>query len=295
MAEVAVLHSNGLARDRLKAATLMDGAARARHHLEYLKDWGALTTVIGRRSAMTVAIVDAYHGGEFAIAEIEHVLRSGPGTPVIVYSDFTNKPAQDAMLLGRVGVSSVVTLGIDDDLWRIRHALAVPGASEQHPIALSLSRYLEGDTVQLVLDVYNAIGGAMESLQVENSNRKTSQYGLECLAERLGIKGRSRSGLERRLRTLGLPSPARFLLLVRLLHVGRLLDDPDRTISNIAEVTGFGGDNTLHDVIRRNANRTPGELRKQGGLTSTLELLERSIADARPLAMVRRSGTRRPS
>jgi hypothetical protein len=126
MADVAVLHANGAARDRLRRAVFMDGAAGARHDLEYCRDWGALRSVLdARRNAQSaVAIVDAYHGGKFSVDEIQCIQRSYPNALLIVYADFVGKPAQHVIRLARAGVSTTITLGIDDEPWRIRDALA---------------------------------------------------------------------------------------------------------------------------------------------------------------------------
>jgi AraC-like DNA-binding protein len=288
VADVAVLHANGAARERLQRAIFMDGAAGARHRLEYCRDWGSLRSVLDSWGCAqsTVAIVDAYHNGAFAIEEIQSTHRLCPNTSLIGYADFAGKPAQHVIMLVRAGVSTTITLGIDDEPWRIRDALATSYAAEGDSIAQAVGRFLEPPAVQLVIELYNAIGATMEASVIENGIAEIRRLGRGLLAARFGVEAKNARSLERRMASLGLPAPARFVQLIRLLHVGRLLDDPDRTIANVAAAAVFSGDTALHDVIRKNLQRTPETLRKQGALNSMLDLLEASVASTRSLRNV---------
>jgi AraC family transcriptional activator FtrA len=119
---------------------------------------------------------------------------------------------------------------------------------------------------------------------VEAVRRADEKVDPEALAM---LCGQSRRTLSRRLREMGLPSPAGIIAWGKILASSWLLSDGGESLEAVALELGLGGSGALVHLYRRYLGLTPGEIRRRGGLAAAISLLqERSsmFIDGRPYA-----------
>jgi transcriptional regulator GlxA family with amidase domain len=100
--------------------------------------------------------------------------------------------------------------------------------------------------------------------------------GAGLTVSELALRARlSRRTCERFFTRLGLPSPKRVMLLMRLLYAHRLLLDPGYTVEDVAIKLGYGKVRTLQRHLRAVFQLSAGELRASLSFGDALALLSR--------------------
>jgi AraC-like DNA-binding protein len=247
VALILVLHTNPEARGRIRLAVERDAAARASHRLQWLERWSEVRDRAA--GAGVVAVVDAYPGGALAAGPVAELLRALPGLPLVVYGDFSRRPASDCLALFEAGVRLTLTLGVDDGPEQIRALIArAEGRRVLAPAAALLhAAHLPRRAVRV-----------MEFLFRESHRHlRAADLAAHC--------GCSVRTLERYLGEAGLPAPGSLIGWSRLLHAASLLDDRSRTLENVAAALGYSSGAALRKSLRRHAGLTPGELSRRGG------------------------------
>lgn len=102
--------------------------------------------------------------------------------------------------------------------------------------------------------------------------------GSEQLARNLFITTRT---LLRWCRRAGLPAPRRLLLWVRLLLAAEMLDDPGRSISDVALSCGYSSDGGLRNAFRSTVDISPGKLREMGAFDTLSNGFLQALREAR--------------
>jgi AraC-like DNA-binding protein len=107
---------------------------------------------------------------------------------------------------------------------------------------------------------------------LEHSRRDMS---VEDAAAAMGIH---RKTLVDRLRAACLPSPRAIIGWARLLMAARLLDDPGRTVEQVALQLDFPSGTALRNKFKRYTGLRTSEVRENGGVRCVLHAFKRELA-----------------
>src|SRR4029079_12236459 len=94
------------------------------------------------------------------------------------------------------------------------------------------------------------------------------------IAHALGIARRT---LVSRLASAGLPGPAALITWSRLLVVAHLLEDPARSVDQVAAAVGFPSSTSLRVTCKRYTGVRPLDLRSRGGHRHVLDLIRAEV------------------
>jgi AraC-like DNA-binding protein len=261
MGVVLILHQHAAARERLRRAASMAAASGARHELRYACEWSGIPSGVGLPGVACV-VVDTYLKGPFAITEVTNIVRRDPHLPLIVYSDFRQRPAADVVALSRLGVEHILTLEVDDDPDRIRELIANATAS---PIWGMLYEALSHRLTERAVRIVQAAFRLTEDRNLGNAD----------LARQFDIHPRV---LERSCVSLSLPTPARIVQWCRMLRAAALLADSARTSANIADLMGFPDESTFRRTVKRLTGCTPRALRGPAAVPTVLAMIVEEFA-----------------
>lgn len=238
---VFLLHDDPLFVERVRSAT------RVGFDLQEVPDWGELTLRIRSAPASAVAVVnpslDAPGRGEIA-TELLALLTLYPSLTVVPALEAGPGSFEVVRRLGAAGAVQIICTDEDTAPIAIRRRIeAARGRPLRHlvgesldPATSSAARAILNATVEVVID-----GG-----------------GSEHLSRDLFVTTRT---LLRWCRKAGLPAPRRLLLWMRLLLAAELLDDPGRSVSDVALACGYSSDGGLRNAFRSTIEETPGALR----------------------------------
>lgn len=247
MSSILALHSFPAARDRIRRALALEGALRVHHATHWVSCWNELAAAASSIPS-GLAIVDPFHPQQPGEGLVNFTQRF-QSIDVVAYGDFGDRPAADIVELVRLGVSTVLTLDIDDDPPNIARALLQGGAHRWFRPVLRVFKERYGPAVVRILE--HMVHAAVEPLTPD------------ALAERLG---QNRRTLERLLSSHRLPAPAALFTWFRLLHATRLLEDPARRIESVAFSLGFDSGSALSSRFKRFTGRSPREILRRGGV-----------------------------
>ncbi|HEX2080113.1 MAG TPA: helix-turn-helix transcriptional regulator [Longimicrobium sp.] len=254
MADVLTLLSAPSAAERLGRALRLDAAGGVRHALAVARSWRQLHE-LAARSDCGVAVVDPYHGGAFAAAELAALRARSPGVEVVAYADFTGRPAADVFALAQLGVRSLVSPGAGDDPASLRQCL------EDHLRRTPFDEAVSG----LAGRVAPRVRAWLEPLLRSPQGPAT----VDALARRLRCSPRT---LRRTLAAAGLPPPEEVLAWRRLLHAARLMEDGHRSFDGVARALGCSSPSALRRCLKRLTGLRPRELAAAGGVRRVAEL-----------------------
>jgi AraC-like DNA-binding protein len=152
-------------------------------------------------------------------------------------------------------------------------------ASEATPVAARAR--VQGAAAALVLRVTATFLGAARNaraFRILPAAMAAAASGGDArdLAAELGIERRL---LQEWCTSAGLPAPRRLLGWTRLYLAASLLDQPWRSVEEVAALTGYSHPNALRKAFVDALGRPPGRLRSEGAVRATLEGYR---SDARP-------------
>jgi AraC-like DNA-binding protein len=116
-------------------------------------------------------------------------------------------------------------------------------------------------------------GGAVTTVVEKRHSRR--EMSVEDAATAMGIH---RKTLVDRLRSAGLPSPRTIIGWSRLLTAARLLDDPGRTVEQVALRLDFPSGTALRNMFKRYTGLRTSEVRENGGVRCVLHAFKRVLA-----------------
>lgn len=198
-----------------------------------ISDWAELTRCLVRQHPASVALVDPKLDGFGYVAEaFWGCLSRFPSATVVpvLAADVDDVPHLRVMTAA--GVSEIINLAIDDVAvaqCRIRGAHARPF---KRKIERELTRFVSPDArviLAAAADVAVSGGGAGD------------------LAQKFSVNPRT---LVRWCSQLALPEPRRLQAWMRVLLASQLLDDPGRTMEDVAVACGYTADRSLRRVIK---------------------------------------------
>lgn len=106
--------------------------------------------------------------------------------------------------------------------------------------------------------------------------------------------GACRRTLFNRFQRAGLPTLARCIHWLRILHAAARLDSPHVTVEEVADRLGFASSSTLRHLLKRLTGMTASEIREAGGFWYLLHRAE-SVLGARAVASSASRGDQGPS
>jgi AraC-like DNA-binding protein len=235
-------------RARLNEAVKMEYATKVSHKVEHVDSWKE-SYQIARRSTPHLVIFDPYASGKLDVESCASFSAAFSSTVLFAYGDFGRTPARDTLRLARAGVQEVAEYGVSDS-----------------PVALSL----------LLTDALTSslIGGILAALdnRLTPETLRLVQYILSCPDDQITPEHAAKvcychpKTLREHLRKAGLPSTQRLIAWVRLFSAAYLLQDPARSVENVALRLGFPSVNAFRNQLRRYAEVGPRELLKKGGV-----------------------------
>jgi len=254
---VAALVRDPTARARLTDALRLDATIR---------DCVRLSEVIALVETGLASIVVADHrdyDGSSTLPGIRRIRVAYPSIPVVMYVPLSNEISGLVLEYARVGVSQLVFQGVDDLRTPLRAAVH---AALDHASALGVGAELEALVPSNLLPFLRYC--------LEHARR---DMGVEAAATAMGVH---RKTLVDRMRAAGLPSPRAIIAWSRLVLAARLLDDPGRTVEQVALMLDFPSGTALRNMFKRYTGLRTSEVRQNGGVRCVLHAFKRELASA---------------
>lgn len=259
---LVVLHGDRLLREQLRAI--------ARKHaleLRIVADWEVLLEEVRAAPTSAFVIVDPYAG---------EADRSQPSIELgALLNRFPSLTVTAALTAGRGRLEHVRRLGE----WGVVQVIDL----EEETTALAIWDRLQSSRGRsLVALIERALtpassGTARAILRAATVVVSDGGQGRE-LAQSLHVTPRT---LLRWCRNAGLPATRPLLAWMRILLAAELLDDPGRTVSDVALSCGYSSDSTLRQALRTFLRLTPTQLRERGAFETASSAFLRSLAEAR--------------
>lgn len=244
-----VLHPDASLRARVREACGTE--------FEYVEveDWTGLEAAVRASPPSAVVLLDPTlpddphadlsSAGSFGLSSrASSLLQAYPSTAVVAALHVPPEAHELVRKLGRWGVVQVITLGHDDTVPAISRRLR---AARSRPLRSLLEEVLPPETSGRARAIFDA---AVEVVTSGGVGRD--------LAAAMGLSPRT---LVRWTRLAGTP-PGRLLLAwMRLLLACALLDDPGRSVRDVAAATGYASDSGLRRVTQKLLGASPTDLR----------------------------------
>ncbi|HEX8359350.1 MAG TPA: helix-turn-helix domain-containing protein [Longimicrobium sp.] len=254
---VFLLHDDPDLRSRLA------GVLTAADSLVRVADWDALRAALRRAPATAISVVDGMTG----LGELRVLLEELPSATVL--AAVSPGPSHGDLLrkLFALGVADVIVLGRED----------TPPA---------LSRRVDGvraRTVHRLLEraLPRNIPSRSRALLAVAAETVAAGGLAPEMAAALGVKERT---VLRWCERAELPPPRRLLAWLRLLMSAELLDDPGRSVSAIAEASGYASGVSLKAAFRQFVGATPREARERGAFETVSGAFARELFELREAA-----------
>ena len=189
-----------------------------------------------------------------------------PTVPIIAYCTLTPESSREVLEVSRAGVMRLIFAGFDDVENAVRSAVLLARAA--HVCGL-LERELDG-----------TLSERMRSVLRRCLEHPGEVLTVRQLAEYFGT---SRRTLLNHATREALPAPGCLIAWCRLLMAARLLEDPGRSVEQIALSLDFPTATALRNMLRRYTGLRPGEIRARGGLPCVLNQFKQALALRRGL------------
>jgi len=258
---IAALVRDGTARARLVDALRLDATVRS---------CSRLSEVLALVETGLASIVVADHrdyDGTSTLQGIRRIHEDFPSIPIVMYVPFSSETSGMVIDYARAGVSQIVFQGVDDLRTPLRNAV---NAALDHASALAAGAELEQLVPSNVLPFLRYC--------LEYARRDIS---VEHVASAMGVH---RKTLVDRLRAAGLPSPRAIIGWSRLVIAARLLDDPGRTVEQVALMLDFPSGTALRNMFKRYTGLRTSEVRQNGGVRCVMHAFKKELVASSPQA-----------
>lgn len=259
-----VLHEDRLFRERLRTVATAHG-----FRLRLISGWEGLLDEVRTAPASALVVVDPYaETGRDAppSVELSALLHRFPSLTVTAALSARPGALEHVRRLGEWGVVQVIDL--DEELTSVAIAQRLL-AARGRPLRSLVARALPASSGGAL----RAILGAATSVVAEGGQ------GAD-LARALHVTPRT---LTRWCRRAALPPPRRLLAWMRILLAAELLDDPGRTVSDVALSCGYAADSSLRHALRSFLGASPRDLRATGAFAAASERFLQALAEARSM------------
>lgn len=201
--------------------------------------------------------------GNSTLGTVRVLRASFPSIPVVLYCAISPDTSRDVLAFARAGVNDLVLRDVDDIRLTLRTAMS---NAADHCSARTILAELE--------TVIPAAVTPLIRFCLENGRRALT---VEDLAKELNVH---RKTLVDRLSQARLPTPSSIISWCRLIVAARLLDDPGRSIEQVALLLDFPSGTSMRNMMKRYTGLRPGEIRENGGVRCVLHAFKSHIASA---------------
>ena len=252
---VAALVRDPLSRARLTTALKNEATVRFCGRL------GEVIAMVEEGLANLIVVEHRDYDGSPTLPLIRQLRADYPSVPVVMYLPMAAVIAGTVMDYAKAGVSQLVFQGVDD----IKPALqsAVNAAVDQVSAVVLVSE-LEAIVPPPILPFLRYC--------LEHARRDIT---VEEVATAMGVH---RKTLVDRLNAARLPSPRAMIGWCRLLIAARLLDDPGRTVEEVALKLDFASGPALRNMFKRYTGLRTTEVRQNGGARCVMHTFKRELA-----------------
>lgn len=252
---VAALVKDPISRARLTDALRNEASVR---NCERLTEVLALV----EQGLATIVVLDHRdYEGNATLPAVRRLRHEFPSVPVVMYLPISAVASGVVMEYARAGVSQLVFQGVDDFKTSLRTAV---NAALDQVSAAALAAEIEPLIPPTVVPFLRYC--------LEHSRRNIT---VEEVAAAMGVH---RKTLVDRLKAARLPSPRAMIGWCRLLIAARLLDDPGRTIEQVALKLDFPSGAALRNLFKRYTGLRTTEVRENGGVRCLLHAFKRELA-----------------
>ena len=252
---VAALVKDPVSRARLTDALRNDATVR---NCERLTEVLALV----EQGLATIVVLDHRdRDGNAALPVVRRLRDEFPSVPVVMYLPMAAVASGALMEYARAGVSQLVFQGMDDFKTSLRAAI---NAALDQVSAGALAADLESIVPPTIVPFLRHC--------LEHARRNIT---VEEVATAMGVH---RKTLVDRLKAARLPSPRAMIGWCRLLMAARLLDDPGRTVEQVALKLDFPSGAALRNMFKRYTGLRTTEVRENGGVRCLLHAFKRELA-----------------
>lgn len=252
---VAALVKDPVSRARLTDALRSEATVR---NCERLVEVLALV----EQGLATIVVLDHRdYDGNAALPVVRRLRDEYPSVPVVMYLPMVALASGAVMDYARAGVSQLVFQGVDDFKTSLRSAI---DAALDQVSAGALAAEIEPLIPSTIVPFLRYC--------LEHSRRNIT---VEEVAAAMGVH---RKTLVDRLKAARLPSPRAMIGWSRLLMAARLLEDPGRTIEQVALKLDFASGTALRNMFKRYTGLRTTEVRENGGVRCLLHAFKRELA-----------------
>lgn len=252
---VAAMVRDPVSRARLSDALRTEASVR---------DCNRLTEVLALVEAglANIVVLDHRdHDGSPALPMVRRLREEYPSVPVVMYLSMSAVASGAVMEYARAGVSQLVFHGLDDLKSALRSAV---DAAIDQVSAVALGADFEALVPPTVMPFLRYC--------LEHARRDIT---VEEVASAMGVH---RKTLVDRLKAARLPSPRAMIGWCRLLMAARMLDDPGRTVEQVALKLDFPSGAALRNMFKRYTGLRTTEVRENGGVRCLVHALKRELA-----------------
>lgn len=210
---------------------------------------------------VSVVVVDVHDRESVSTLSTVRRIRAGyPSVPIVLYFSVGPHTSRELLDFAHAGVNDLVIRGMDDLRLPLRAAIT---SAQDHHSAKGVLKELESMIPASVLPIVQYC--------LENG-----RHGL-TVAQVATAMGVHRKTLVDRLSAAGFPSPSAVISWCRLLIAARLLEDPARSIEQVALVLDFPSGTSMRNMVKRYTGLRPAEVRENGGMRCILYAFKREI------------------
>lgn len=212
--------------------------------------------------ACLVVVDHRDHEGGPTLPVVRRLREEFPSVPIVMYLPMSAVVSGAVLEYAKAGVSQLVFQGVDDLKASLRSAV---DAALDQVSAAALGADLEPLIPPTVVPFLRYC--------LEHARRDIT---VEEVAAAMGVH---RKTLVDRLKAARLPSPRAMIGWSRLLIAARMLDDPGRTIEQVALKLDFPSGAALRNMFKRYTGLRTSEIRQNGGVRCLVHALKRELAD----------------
>lgn len=232
------------------------------HSLTSVASWAELQALVQHRG-MDLVVADPSAGGFVQVETLELLRREFPSLPLVVYTTLAPASIKAVVRLAKTGVEHVVLSRFDDQPGRFLELLeGIPGQA----LSDLMLQELAGPLSSLPVTVVRAIDQLFRS---PNEFKNASD-----LAAAASMNLRT---LYRNLEPAGIFSARSLVVAARLLRAYAFLQDPGRSIKDVAAKAGYHSPWQLSQQMRELTGQTTEQVRKEVTGRALVSLLAEEV------------------
>jgi AraC-like DNA-binding protein len=246
--------------DLIPRARLAD-ALRNEASIRYCERLSEVTAMVEAGLAHLVVVDHRDHDGTPTLPLVRRLRDEFPSVPIVMYVPMSAIVSGGLMDYAKAGVSQLVLQGVDDLKASLRSAV---NAALDQVSASTLSDEFEPLVPPTIVPFLRYC--------LEHARRDIT---VEEVAAAMGVH---RKTLVDRLKAARMPSPRAMIGWCRLLVAARMLDDPGRTVEQVALKLDFPSGAALRNMFKRYTGLRTTEVRENGGVHCLIHALKRELA-----------------